>query len=103
MICKKTRMVDRDKNLLGERIWIWCPGCEEAHALNVSSTKGEPVWKWNGSLEAPSFFPSLLAVSGKRCHSFISDGTIKFLKDCDHDLAGKTVALPELPDWLANE
>jgi len=27
------------------------------------------------------------------CHSFITDGQIKFLGDCTHELAGQTVAL----------
>ena len=30
------------------------------------------------------------------CHSFITDGKIQFLSDCTHDLAGKTVELPDI-------
>ncbi len=101
MICKKKNVVDQDGDKFGEHIWIWCPGCDAAHALNVMSTRGEPVWFWNGSLDSPTFTPSLLAMGEKRCHSYIKDGKIQFLGDCDHDLKGKTVPLPELPDWLA--
>jgi hypothetical protein len=35
----------------------------------------------------------------KICHSFITDGKIQFLSDCTHSFAGKTVELPELPDF----
>lgn len=33
---------------------------------------------------------------GKVCHSFVTDGRIRFLGDCTHALAGQTV---DLPDW----
>ena len=29
------------------------------------------------------------------CHSFITDGSIEFLPDCTHELAGKTVPLED--------
>jgi len=32
------------------------------------------------------------------CHSFIRDGMIRFLADCTHGLAGKTVPLLDVPD-----
>lgn len=35
-----------------------------------------------------------------RCHSFVRDGKIEFLSDSTHKLAGQTVDLPPLPDWL---
>jgi hypothetical protein len=31
------------------------------------------------------------------CHSFIKEGMIEFQTDCKHELAGKTVHLPEFP------
>jgi len=98
MICRKRTHKD------GEHIWIFCPGCQIAHSLRVKSDTCDG-WGWNGSLEAPTFTPSLLVSWGpkstRRCHSFINDGKIRFLNDSQHDLAGKTVPLPELPDWLA--
>jgi len=100
MICNKIRDVDQSGNVLGARVWFFCPGCEEAHAVRVMSTGGGSVWEWNGSEEAPTFSPSLLCTGVGRCHSFIKDGKIQFLNDCSHALAGKTVPLPELPDWL---
>lgn len=86
-----------------------CPGCGDHHTVNTDR------WQWNGSLDRPTFSPSLLVQSGHyapshkagepcwcgtqygfycyRCHSFIRDGRIEFLSDCTHALAGKTVEL----------
>ena len=111
MICKKKTVVDQDKKKLGEHIWIWCPGCDEAHTLRVVSHDGKHAWTWNGSLEAPTFSPSLRVTirygeKGKPsrvCHSFIKDGKIQFLGDCFHDLKNTTVPLPDLPDWFVED
>lgn len=72
-----------------------CPGCENNHQIWIS---GAVSWVWNGSIEAPTFGPSLLVMFGaaQRCHSFICDGKIEFLTDSTHALAGQTV---DLPDW----
>lgn len=70
-----------------------CPGCGNAHPVDVTR------WTWNGSMEAPTFSPSLLCNQHhepSRCHSFIADGKIQFLSDCWHPLAGQTV---EIPEW----
>jgi hypothetical protein len=74
---------------------FWCPGCECAHAINEH-------WRFNGDLEKPTISPSILSNGDRRCpntprcHSFVRDGKIQFLSDCDHALAGQTV---ELPEW----
>ncbi len=79
-----------------------CPGCGWPHSINVAvdpEAPNRPVWDWNGSDEKPTFSPSILVRGGELngiCHSFVRDGQIQFLADCKHDLAGKTV---ELPDW----
>jgi hypothetical protein len=99
---------------------IFCPGCNQKHYLNVDPKNGRPCWGFNGNFEKPTFTPSLLVRTGKhvegeaykqrlpkedwaayeqyskRCHSFITDGMIKFLGDCTHDLKDKTVPLPEI-------
>ena len=75
-----------------------CPGCGYAHTISVVTDEhflGHPLWTWNGDDEKPTFWPSLAVADGS-CHSFVKDGQIQFLPDCKHDLAGKTV---ELPDW----
>ncbi len=86
-------------------LMFYCPGCKHYHGVWVLS----PVpfrgaqWQWNGSMDRPTFSPSILVnpsndqSSGPRCHSFVRDGQIEFLSDCSHELAGKTVPL-ELED-----
>ncbi len=75
-----------------------CPGCGIPHNVIIDASAGRSCWTWNGSLDAPTFTPSILVTGTKgdrRCHSFVTDGRIQFLSDCDHALAGQTVDLPE--------
>lgn len=60
------------------------------------------IWTFNGNLNNPTFKPSLL-INKKGinpnipiCHSYITDGNIKFLEDCTHKLAGKTIELTDI-------
>jgi hypothetical protein len=59
-------------------------------------------------MEKPTISPSILVeyshdpriegVSPRMkfiCHSFVKEGMIQFLSDCNHDLAGQIVALPD--------
>lgn len=110
--------------LRGHGLWVWCPGCGEAHRPEVVSVDGSrpagPCWDWDGNIERPTISPSLL-VSGVQwaanepfhdpnhnvaaggatvCHSFIRDGHWQFLADSTHALAGQTVPMVPLPDWL---
>lgn len=91
-----------------------CPGCDTLHNPCVSAGTlygNGPVWGYNGSLDMPTFTPSLLYwlepradaddeerryIATRRCHSFVTDGRIQFLGDCGHKLAGQTVDLPEI-------
>jgi hypothetical protein len=108
---------------------FYCPGCKGGHAIPVEGPNAAEfsangtVWGWNGSLECPTFTPSILVRTGHYaggqqsacwctynaehpeapapfectvCHSFVRDGKIQFLGDCTHALAGQTV---DLPDW----
>ena len=80
-----------------------CPGCGYGHAFRVAPNPkhpSDPVWDWNGSMDNPTFSPSLLVnIRGEspspRCHLFCRDGKLQFLGDCTHDLAGQTVEMPE--------
>lgn len=81
-----------------------CPGCESLHAIQVGP--GDKGWSFNGDLVKPTVSPSIL-VNGHpqyrhptepRCHSFVKEGRIQFLSDCEHPLAGQTVDLPPYPD-----
>lgn len=88
--------------------WMWCPGCDHAKAIPVPSEDGQlpkegAHWTWDGNLEQPTFDPSILQhASGKmpRCHSFVKAGRWEFLSDSTHKLAGQTVDMVPLPDWL---
>ncbi len=90
-----------DSNLgpRGGKLYVFhCPGCKYSHPFEVDAPNGTG-WTWNGSLEKPTFTPSLLVAKdmpSARCHSFVTDGRIQFLGDCFHALAGQTV---ELPNW----
>ena len=79
------------------RYSFFCPGCKTYHFANTNPKYGG-AWTFNGNEEKPTFRPSfLVGARGEvpRCHSFITDGNIQFLSDCDHELKGKTVELPD--------
>ncbi len=82
----------------GTNYCFWCPGCDAVHAPNHT-------WAYNGDTERPTFQPSVLVTyhDGRTCHSFVTDGRIQFLGDCYHELAGQTVDLPDVPEWLVKE
>lgn len=74
---------------------IFCPGCNCGHIFDSR-------WTFNGNLERPTFSPSMLVRYPMKnveriCHSFVRDGQIQFLDDCDHKLKGQTVDLPD--EW----
>ena len=86
------------KNLGDEKdpCWIFfCPGCKLTHSFDKR-------WTFNGDDKKPTFRASLLVKRitkedrQGRCHSFVTDGFIKFLQDCEHDLKGQTV---EIQNW----
>ena len=97
-----------DKSSAG--FMFYCPGCAGAHQI-WTKTSRSGGWTFNGDVDAPTFSPSVLVTyngpdaDGKdigfgpgppaRCHSFVTDGQIRFLEDCSHSLAGQTVALPD--------
>ena len=99
----------------GPRLSFFCPGCRDRHTVMIEPSRpGTPVWHWNRSKNEPTINPSILVrgtipitddeadriMAGDTiipdsfvCHSFVADGEIRFLGDCTHDLAGKTVPL----------
>ena len=59
------------------------------------------LWQWNGSIDKPTIRPSLMTkgedADGKfKCHSYVTDGNVKFLTDSTHEFAGKTIALIDI-------
>lgn len=69
------------------------------HEFNVNPDFSPNVWEFNGNLDSPSFSPSLLVnkdhqVEGVlQCHSWVTDGKIRFYDNCDHDLKNQIVDL----------
>lgn len=95
---------------LGLAVHLWCPGCQQLHApVFRCPDHGGPATgpTWDGDPRSVPFSmePSLLVNGGKpsRCHSYVRNGQWQFLTDCDHSLAGQTVPLEPLPDWLVKE
>lgn len=98
----------------------WCQGCRELHQV---ITSGPGAWEYNNNPDAPTFHPSVKVTglqiyqddrgdwTGKWkkdasgnpipliCHTYITDGMVRFLEDCTHEFAGQTLPLPELPPW----
>lgn len=102
----------------GDRLFWWCPGCDEAHMIVLGQ------WQWNGNVDLPTFTPSVkltgvrVTPEGRRmmdegihppdgvypsvpmcCHVVITNGRIQFCGDCTHSLVGQTVPMPEWPHW----
>lgn len=94
------------KAILGDKgaIAFMCPACKVAHRIWVDTGIGTetnvPIWGWNGSEEKPTFTPSVLVTQDlpggeTRCHSFVTDGKIKYLGDCTHEMKETEVELAE--------
>jgi hypothetical protein len=82
-------------SISGDMIEFYCEGCERTHVINHT-------WQFNGDNEKPTFQPSVLAnggESGRNCHSFITDGVIKYLGDCTHDLKDTSRHLLDREQW----
>lgn len=99
-----------------KRHYYWCPGCDALHGIAILPDRQDngAGWSFSGTLECPTYSPSQLTKTklmrddtGKEkefvCHTFIRNGQIEFLNDCTHELKGKTVPLPQLPDWFTKE
>lgn len=98
---------------------FWCPGCDDVHMVS------NDAWQVSDFIFGLTIRPSILVYERKklinedlewdalispdnittmpRCHSFVTDGKIEFLSDSTHKLAGQTVDIPDLPDWLKDE
>lgn len=75
----------------------FCKGCGYTHVFGLKLEGGNH--NFNMDFESPTVSPSLLQNFGgnsKLCHSFIRNGKIQYLNDCQHELAGQTIELPEI-------
>lgn len=89
------------------RYYFYCPACKELHNFQTGSKSG-PNWSFDGDVEYPTVSPSLLMstthpetkVRRTLCHLFVKGGKIEYCGDCPHEFAGRTVALPDVPEGL---
>lgn len=97
---KEVRYINNGKEWHPRQFVYFCPGCKCEHAFGLITEGGKHTFNMN--FDRPTVSPSLLANFGgtsKRCHSFITNGNIKFENDSEHALAGKIITLPEInPD-----
>lgn len=102
-------IVATNARVTGYQKLMWrCAGCGDVHAVHAKDRgepiAGEPSWAWDGSMTAPTFSPSIRKDGGEGglCHSFVRAGVVQFLPDCQHALAGQSVAMkPEDADPFA--
>lgn len=78
-----------------------CPACGERHAVCTARSNDAAAYTFNGSLDQPTFYPAILVPGADGdptaiCHSYVTDGRIRFLTDCTHALAGRELELPDL-------
>jgi hypothetical protein len=105
---------------------FYCPGCDKQHSVSngwqFNGDTNKPTFSPSilviGKKE-PDVDPEtgdfargangkyivdyrgvLVGATDTRCHSFITDGVIKYLSDCTHDLAGEEVALLPCESWF---
>lgn len=99
-------------------VMFHCPGCKCSHGVSTDPNNPNSLtgakWQWNGSLESPTFSPSILVrgtvpttddehrriMAGEViepkllvCHSYVRNGRIEYLSDCTHEFAGQTIDL----------
>ncbi|MDE3212876.1 MAG: ammonia monooxygenase, partial [Bacteroidota bacterium] len=75
--------------------------CQEIHLISTCGSEFKEGHRLTGSLAKPTVSPSILSYGDEktekpRCHSFITKGKIKYMWDCGHALAGKSVMLPPI-------
>jgi len=99
-ITKKALPVTRGDKIIG--YMIECPACKCSHGFWTNLPNSKSNWTFvNNDLEKPTFYPSMLVYANKtgdqkRCHSFVKEGKIQYLDDCEHDMRGQTVELPDI-------
>ena len=73
-----------------------CLGCGHTHVFELKSEGGHHTF--NMDFDKPTVSPSLLQnfSPDRICHSFMNNGTIRYLSDCWHHLKNQTIELPEI-------
>ena len=94
---RKIEHINEGQKFYHDQNEYMCLGCRHTHAFALKSEGGHH--EFNMDLENPTVTPSLLqnfSGDSKLCHSYITNGNINYLSDCQHDLAGKEVELPQI-------
>lgn len=112
-MAKIKRYTELDGGYHGE-LAFFCLGCNTEHFINdalttISNLPESHIWTFNDDFDKPTIRASILTriyiqnentkvydVEINRCHSFITDGSIQYLSDCQHKLAGQTIELPNI-------
>lgn len=86
-------------SLAGQVLVHYCEGCNQLHMINTSiHTSAGSTQYWNGNPIAPTIAPRITIIG--QCYYIITDGKISYDGYSSHSLAGQTVDLPDLPEWL---
>lgn len=93
-----TKILHKHIGTDNEYVMYECPGCKHVHRVPPKR------WNWNGDLEKPTLSPSVRHFIPQSeygpektiCHYFIRNGNIEYCNDCEHELSGKTVTLPDI-------
>lgn len=75
------------------RVYFHCPGCDCLHAFNPYQ------WEFfNWDMDKPTVRASIMVNKDlpTQCHSYITDGFIRFEPDTKNHLTGQNIELPEL-------
>jgi hypothetical protein len=100
----------------------WCPGCVCMHVVpfKLAETNSDVAWIFNNDFDKPTLIPSVLVYSYKtlinsdlpseeltkpenitvtpQCHSFVTNGQIKYLMDSTHRYSGMLVDMLDLEE-----
>lgn len=78
-----------------------CPACNCTHIVYIKGSY-VPHWNWNGSMDKPSFSPSIrergFGDNVDQCHFFIADGKIRYLPDSTHEFGDKIFDMEDIDD-----
>lgn len=91
----------------------YCPACQNIHIVGTHLTLANGSrWNWNQDADRPTFWPAIkittsfyrdkedpdFVLPATCCHYHIHLGVLTYFFDCTHAMAGKWVALPDLPN-----
>lgn len=90
-------------HLSNGQAYFHCPGCGETHGISIDPQRARqmsdgtrPCWTFNGSVESPTFTPSVNYTG--HCHFTVTNGQSQFYQDCAHQHKGETLDLPAWED-----